>query len=111
MVVRFAAVAALAVLLSACTGASSTGIEPVSCPPSGTTLTYANYGQSFFASSCAKSGCHDHKSPVLTTQSTIQQHASQILDEAVYTDAMPESASMTIAEREQLGEWLACGAP
>ena len=108
MHVRLAFVAAL---MSACTGASSTGIDPISCPPTGTTLTYANYGQAFFASTCAKVGCHDRKSPVLTTQAAIQEHTSQLLDEAVYTDAMPQSGTMTIAEREQLGEWLACGAP
>jgi hypothetical protein len=102
----------LAALLSACTsGANSTGIEPVSCPTTGTTLTYANYGEAFFSSTCATAGCHSRKQPVLTTQSAIQQHIDQILDEAVYTDAMPESGSLTIAQREQLGEWLACGAP
>ena len=107
----FVRIAAIAALLSGCTGPSSTGIEPVSCPPTGTSLTYGNYGEPLFASTCARSGCHDRESPVLTTQLAIQQHATQILDEAVYTDAMPESGNMTIPEREQLGEWLACGAP
>ena len=108
MLVRLAAVAAL---LSACTGANSTGIEPVSCPPAGTTLTYANFGEELFAANCTTSGCHDRKSPQLTTQAAIQQHASAILDEAVYTDAMPENHDMPLMEREKLGEWLACGAP
>lgn len=103
--------ALLAAMLSACTGANSTGIEPVSCPDTGTTLTYVNYGQAFFASTCATNGCHNRKQPVMTTQSAIQQHIDAILQEAVYTDAMPENGTLTIAEREQLGEWLACGAP
>jgi hypothetical protein len=98
-------------LLSACTGANSTGIEPVSCPPTGTTLTYANFGQPLFATNCTTVGCHDRKSPVLTTQSAIRQYTEAILDEAVYTDAMPQNHGMPIMEREKLGEWLACGAP
>lgn len=108
MLVRFATLVAL---LSACTGASSTGIEPIECPPEGTQLTYANFGEELMASTCTTSGCHDHHAPVLTTQSAIQQHASAILDEAVYTDAMPRNRDMPLAEREKLGEWLSCGAP
>ena len=40
-----------------------------------------------------------------------ETHARSILDEAVATTAMPADADMTFAEREMLGEWLACGAP
>ena len=47
----------------------------------------------------------------LTTQADVQRYAASILDEAVYTDAMPEGRDMALATREQLGEWLACGAP
>lgn len=101
----------VALLCSGCTGASSTGIDPMSCPPEGTLLTYVNFGKPLIDRTCVKAGCHDHRQPVLTTQSAIQQYTSQILDEAVYTDAMPESGDMALAEREQLGEWLACGAP
>ena len=109
MLVRFATVVAL---LSACTGgANSTGIDPITCPPAGTNLTYANFGEQLFADTCALSGCHDHRSPVLTTQAAIKQNASAILDAAVYTDAMPRSRDMPLAEREMLGEWLSCGAP
>jgi hypothetical protein len=108
MLFRFAALLALA---SACSGASSTGIEPVTCPPAGTTLTYANFGEELFANHCTTSGCHDRKQPVLTTQAAIQQHTAAILDEAVYTDAMPENHDMAFHDRELLGEWLACGAP
>jgi hypothetical protein len=103
--------AALAVLLSSCTGASSTGIEPISCPPGGTQLTYVNFGEELISSNCTTRGCHDQKSPRLTTQADIKAHASAILDEAVYTDAMPENRDMLLAEREKLGEWLACDAP
>ena len=109
MLVRIAAVVAL---LSACTGgATSTGIDPITCPPEGTNLTYANFGEELFADTCAMSGCHKSQSPVLTTQAAIKAHASAILDQAVYTDAMPRNRDMPLAEREMLGEWLSCGAP
>ena len=47
----------------------------------------------------------------MTAQSVIQQNTSSILQEAVYTDAMPENHDISLMEREKLGEWLACGAP
>lgn len=98
-------------LVTACTGANSTGIDQVSCPPSGTTLTYVDFGEELFANNCTTSGCHDRKQPVLTTQAAIREHADAILDQAVYTDAMPRNRDMSLTEREKLGEWLACGAP
>ena len=108
MSVRFAVLLAV---VSACTGAHSTGIEPLSCPPEGTTLTYANFGEEAIANHCATAGCHASRSPKLTTQTAIQQHADEILDEGVYTDAMPEDRDMSLDDRRRLGEWLACGAP
>lgn len=100
---------ALALALAACTsGASSTGISDLTCPAD-STLTYANFGQDAIASNCLS--CHDSESPRLTTQQAVKTHASQILDQAVYTDAMPRSGSMSIEERRMLGEWLVCGAP
>lgn len=110
MGIKIAAVLLLAV--SACSGgASSTGIEPLSCPDTGTTLTYANFGEELIANNCTTKGCHDRRQPVLTTQAAIQQHASEILDQAVYTDAMPQNHDMSLDERRRLGEWLVCGAP
>ena len=55
--------------------------------------------------------CHDTESPGLRSLAQIRSHAAKIMDVAVYTDAMPEDATMTIEERRLLGEWLACGAP
>lgn len=97
-------------LLAACTssGGTSTGIAELSCPPD-STLTYANFGQAMIDSQCMS--CHDTKSPKLGTQAQIQSRAKQILDAAVYTDAMPEDGAMSLEERQLLGEWLACGAP
>ena len=80
----------------------------MSCPPE-STLTYANFGEELVANHCLE--CHDNERPTLLTQSTIQTNASKILQEAVYTNAMPEDSDMPLAEREKLGEWLACGAP
>lgn len=105
------ATALVLIAASACTGASSTGIEPMACPDTGTALTYANFGEELIATNCTTKGCHDRKQPVLTTQSAVQQHASAILDEAVYTDAMPENHDMSLDDRRRLGEWLSCGAP
>jgi len=96
-------------LLSACTTAESTGIANLSCPTD-STLTYQNYGAAFMTTYCLS--CHTTKeSPKLTTQAQIQARANSILQEAVYTTAMPEDADLTTEERQQLGEWLACGAP
>ena len=97
-------------VFAACTSSpQSTGIEPMTCDPA-STLTYASFGATFMENHCLS--CHTNKeSPVLASQTQIRQHAAQILQEAVYTDAMPEDADLSIAEREQLGQWLACGAP
>lgn len=100
---------AVTLALGACTTAESTGLEPVSCPPN-STLTYQSFGATFMANNCLS--CHSSKEkPALGTQSAIQQHLDDILQEAVYTTAMPQDSSMTLSERSQLGEWIACGAP
>lgn len=99
----------IACLFVAACGPSSTGIDTVSCPTD-STLTYANFGAAFMEANCLS--CHDgNERPSLATQSGVQANMGHILDEAVYTDSMPEDADMTIAEREMLGEWIACGAP
>lgn len=100
----------VSLFIAACTsgGGTSTGISEVSCPPE-STLTYANFGQDLMTSECMS--CHSTKSPKLGTLDQIKSRASQILDAAVYTDAMPDGAAMSIEQRQLLGEWLACGAP
>ena len=107
MLVRIALVLSL---VAGCTGggATSTGIEELSCPPD-STLSYASFGKDLVTTQCMS--CHDRKNPALGTQTQIQAHRSQILDAAVYTDAMPEGRDLSIEERRLLGEWLACGAP
>jgi uncharacterized membrane protein len=102
---------AVVMMLGACSGSSgsATGIENVTCP-TGSTLTYENFGSSFVEDNCLS--CHAGKeSPSLTTQAQLKAHSADILDAAVYTDYMPEGNDMTLEERQALGEWLACGAP
>lgn len=104
----FRSVAAL-LLVAACTSsASSTGISDLSCPAD-STLNYSNFAQDVISTRCLS--CHDAKSPHLVTQAEVKAQAAQILDAAVYTDAMPAGGNMTLDERKLLGEWLACGAP
>lgn len=101
----------IALLLAACAtnGGSSTGIDSVSCPPD-STLTYANFGAALLSSACLS--CHGSRDrPRLGTQALVQAAIPEILDQAVYTDAMPRSGTLTLDQRTQLGEWLACGAP
>jgi uncharacterized membrane protein len=106
---RTTIVMVMSIALGACNGASSTGIAPVSCPTD-STLTYANFGSAFISDNCLS--CHTSKEkPALATEAQIQANAAHILQQAVYTDAMPQDNDVTIAERELLGEWIACGAP
>jgi len=95
-------------MIAGCTTASSTNIAPISCPAD-STLTYANFGEAFVSDHCLS--CHASQTPTFTTQAQIVSNRSRMLQEAVYTDAMPEDGTMTTAAREMLGEWLACGAP
>lgn len=102
---------ALCLALGACTSAESTGItySTLTCPTD-STLTYETFGQSFIADNCLE--CHAGKErPRLDSQAQVAANASKILQEAVYTTAMPQDSSMTTAEREMLGEWIKCGTP
>lgn len=99
----------LLMAVTACTTAQSTGISAVSCPPD-STYTYQTFGQAFMQDNCLS--CHATGArPLLTTQAQIQANATRILDNAVYTDAMPQDGNMAIEDRQALGQWIACGAP
>jgi uncharacterized membrane protein len=98
-------------VFSACTSDTSTGITAadVTCP-SGSTLTYANFGASFLADHCLS--CHtSQQRPTLTSQAQVQANASAIVNAAVMSTVMPQGTAVSTAERKLLGEWLACGAP
>jgi hypothetical protein len=95
------------------------------CPPS-STLTYASFGQAFMTSYCTR--CHSSTlsgearmgAPEFhdfDTQLGVQSVAEHI-DEAAgagpasTNEGMPPSDPMpTLAERQQLAEWISCGAP
>jgi hypothetical protein len=103
--------AVLVCLAIAGCASDSSGIDPASiaCPPD-STLTYENFGRVLIADQCLS--CHTTKErPALTTQATIQSYRQSIMNTAVTSTKMPKDSSMLLAEREMLGEWLACGAP
>lgn len=95
------------------------------CPPD-STLTYVNFGQPFMTNYCIQ--CHSSKlmgpdrmgAPLLHDFDTlygIQPFVSHI-DETTASGPAATNTSMPMAppapsqaEREMLGEWLACGIP
>lgn len=95
----------LLVTVSACGGSNAT------CPSTGTTLTYANFGQGFMSSYCTS--CHGRSGGLsLSSQAAVTAHAGSV-DSVVTYGSMPPrgAASPSAAEVAQLQEWLACGAP
>ncbi len=114
---------ALSLALAACTGGSPTGSEcPTTNPP-----TYASFGQNFFTTYCTS--CHSAsstnrhgapKSQNYDTEADIKAHIDDIDTEAAAgpdatNTAMPElggtvQSKPTQAERELLGQFLACQA-
>lgn len=107
-----AALAAFA-LLAAC-GEDEGPASNSTCPPA-STLTYANFGQAFMATNCNR--CHSgDESPNLTSQGAIQSNRNAIDKQAAAgpnatNTYMPPNGSVSLEDRQKLGEWLACGAP
>lgn len=102
----------LAILFTAmgCGGGATGATCPTTNPP-----TYENFGRQFFASYCDR--CHANATrPSLATLAQIQANRTAIdLASAAGPNgtntSMPEgSPAPTAAERERLGQWLACGA-
>lgn len=108
------------------------GETPVLGPPTGATcpptsqLTYASFGAPFMDSYCTR--CHSSELSGearmgatafhdFDTQIGIQQVADHIDQAAGSGPAStnlsmpPDGAMPTLAEREMLAEWIACGAP
>lgn len=95
-------------------------LDDVSCPPSGTTLSYENFGQGFFLAYCNE--CHSapegHRqgaptSAVFDTPEQVRSWRERIFARAAGpNDSMPPGPDdPPRAERDRLSEWLACGAP
>jgi uncharacterized membrane protein len=94
--------------------------------PSNSTLTYENFGRQFFEDFCTR--CHstmpengsrsgaprgldwDQLDIVRAYAMEIDKMAAAGPD-ATNTSMPPRDPRPTIAERQDLGEWLACGAP
>lgn len=94
--------------------------------PSGSPLTFANFGQPFMTQYCAR--CHSstlegaarmgapllHDVDTLSGIAQIAHHIDQVAGAgpAATNQAMPPSEPRpTLEERQKLAEWLACGLP
>lgn len=117
-------VAALATL-AACE--HSHGGEPTGsvCPP-GSTLTYDTFGRDFLEDHCTRchastrTGSDRHGAPSFHDYDTLEglRNTMDHVDayaaagpDAVNTLMPPTAPKPTEAQRFQLGEWIACGAP
>jgi uncharacterized membrane protein len=105
--------------LSACS-LFYTEVEDYSCPPEGTSLTYANFGANFINTHCQ--WCHGSTvsdrlgAPgefIFDTHDQVIQHKDRIfVRSAAENDSMPPGPDdPSLDERTKLAEWLACGAP
>jgi cytochrome c5 len=109
-----------------CSDNHAEGVPTESVCPATQTLTYANFGRAFFDSYCQS--CHAGTVTGAARKGAPQDHTfDQIQDiqlliehidehaaagpAAVNTLMPPADPRPTEAERRQLGEWLACGAP
>jgi len=113
-------------LLGACAGDSGEGTPSGAECPEESSLTWETFGENFMASYCTR--CHsgslsgsarngapnDHN---FETLQLVQDQLEHIDTQAAagpsaVNEEMPLGAPMpTEAERRQLGEWIACGAP
>lgn len=116
---RRAIFAALA-LAAALPGCSVITIDEYPCPKGGTTLTYDDFGKGFFEAYCntchsapngQRNGAPDDE--VFANVEDIRAHAAIIFENAAATnDAMPPGPyPPPLTQRDDLAEWLACGAP
>ena len=116
----FASLAAVLVVIVASGCKPETSIDDYPCPPAGTKLTYESFGRDFMARNCQT--CHgqptaDRKgAPEGFDFATLE--SVRALKSRIFVRAAADNVSMPpgpddppAAEREQLAEWLACGAP
>ena len=107
---------AAAVLLASCGKEEE---EPPACPPD-SELTWASFGDPFLRSWCT--GCHSsalaaedrQSAPVgvdFDTLDGVRAHLQAVRRRTVVDADMPPAGGPDTAAREQLAEWLACGAP
>ena len=114
---RILSLSALGVVLASCVYET---IDQSPCPPGGTQLTYANFGKGFMDQWCQS--CHGSMAVtrlgapgefIFDNIEEIQRHRDRIFVRAAATnDSMPPGPmDPSIADRNRLAEWLACGAP
>lgn len=116
---RFEAVA-VAMLVLGASACGWTELEDVECPPEGTDLTYDNFGRTFFIKHC--NTCHStsvddrNGAPIAYVFDTYDQVYA--LRERVFLRSAADNITMPPGpddppqeERDDLAEWIACGAP
>jgi uncharacterized membrane protein len=121
---RVAVIAFLA--LTACGPDSVFGPPTESTCPQGSTLTYENFGKGFMTQYCTR--CHSselvgadrmgapsfHDFDTLFGIKAVADHIDETTASgpaATNTGMPPDGPFPTLEEREQLGEWIACGMP
>jgi hypothetical protein len=121
-------VAWLLCVLAACTTSHSVFGDPTeSVCPTGSTLTYETFGQPFMESYCTRCHASDRKGADRHGAPSFHDFDTLFGIKAVYdhvdetaaagpastNTGMPNDsgAKPTLAERKQLGEWIACGMP
>lgn len=125
-----------ALALAACGGAEARSEAPTSgatCPAAGTTLRYTggtgpvDFGRAFLTTYCttchaadkvglARQGAPDHAN--FDSLAIVRDHLG-LIDQRAAAGPMATNTAMppvglpapTLQERQQLGEWVACGAP
>ncbi len=101
--------------------------DTVECPSGGTQLTEQNFGRAFLNSYCTR--CHsstlsgaarngapeglnwDQLAVVRANTGRMNDAAGANADDSVNREMPPNDPRPSDAERRQLAEWLACGAP
>jgi uncharacterized membrane protein len=113
----------LAILVLAASALSACAYETIdqhACPTGGTQLTYDNFGRQFMNDYCQ--GCHGSASTnrqgapgefIFDTPEQVQHWRTRIYVRAASTnDSMPPGPEdAPLAVRNQLADWLSCGAP
>lgn len=95
-------------------------IDDHACPPSGTQLTYDNFGRGFMDGYCQR--CHGAAGPDRQGAPSGYDFASvddvRRYRDRIFANAAADNTSMPpgpddppAEDREKLADWLACGAP
>ncbi|MBA3391012.1 MAG: hypothetical protein H0T89_00120 [Deltaproteobacteria bacterium] len=116
MIGQVSSLAIVAAMLAGCAEAPLELAE-MPCPDTGTSLTYESFGRGFMTSYCdrchsgAKSGAPS--SYRFDTHDDIRKHDTRIFIRAAGPNVTmpPGPYDPPDDERDQLAEWLACGAP